>query len=188
MKNLQIRQQARLALAALGATLALCATAPSRADTIYASFKGQKSGAISDDSANRNLKHAGFVDVLRLQHEIVSPRDVASGLPTGRRQHRPIVLTHAFGPTAVHLLNVLATNENLTEVTIQVWAPSVAGNEVLKSTIKLTNANVASASTMSVAQGSQVQVLQEVTLTYQRIEVTDVLGKVVMVDDYLARQ
>jgi hypothetical protein len=26
-------------------------------------------------------------------HEIVSPRDSASGLPTGKRQHKPFVIT-----------------------------------------------------------------------------------------------
>jgi hypothetical protein len=26
-------------------------------------------------------------------HEIVSPRDAASGLPTGKRQHKPFVIT-----------------------------------------------------------------------------------------------
>ena len=32
----------------------------------------------------------GMMEVFGFSHEIVSPRDAASGLPTGKRQHSPI--------------------------------------------------------------------------------------------------
>ncbi len=33
-------------------------------------------------------------------HEIVSPRDHASGLPTGKRMHKPMAFADNVGPTA----------------------------------------------------------------------------------------
>ena len=33
------------------------------------------------------------------QHEIVSPRDHASGLPTGKRMHKPMAMGAELGPT-----------------------------------------------------------------------------------------
>jgi type VI secretion system secreted protein Hcp len=117
-----------------------------------------------------------------LQHEIISPRDVASGLPTGKRQHRPLLLSHPFGAMAVQLMTVMATNENLRDVTIRAW-----GNDgVLHTTIRLTNASVASVSTSTTGQPRALQMQQDVALTYQRIEVTDHLSNVVMTDDFNA--
>ena len=43
------------------------------------SVTGQKQGAFSQTP----------IDVSAVSHEIVSPRDPASGLPTGQRQHKP---------------------------------------------------------------------------------------------------
>lgn len=34
------------------------------------------------------------------EHEVVSPRDHASGLPTGQRMHKPMAMAAAAGPTA----------------------------------------------------------------------------------------
>ncbi|MEO6705881.1 MAG: hypothetical protein ABIN04_08550 [Ginsengibacter sp.] len=41
-------------------------------------------------------------------HEIVSPRDAASGLPTGKRMHKPFIITKELG--------VSAQNNEVTEI------------------------------------------------------------------------
>lgn len=56
--------------------------------------------------------------VLALSHEIVSPRDSASGLPTGKRQHKPFVITKTLDKASPLLLEALLKGEPLSvEVT-----------------------------------------------------------------------
>ena len=77
------------------------------------------------------------IDVTAVSHEIVSPRDPASGLPTGKRQHKPIVDHDGNGaPSTPLFLNALTTNETLTSVLI-----GLLRNGKQVATIKLTNAS-----------------------------------------------
>lgn len=54
-----------------------------------------------------------------LDHEIVSPRDTASGLPTGKRQHQPhIVCNCSFDRVGQQLMQALVGNERCVELTV----------------------------------------------------------------------
>jgi type VI secretion system secreted protein Hcp len=167
-------------LATTACLFAALGSGEARADSIFVNMTGLKSGILKGEVMQKGRE--GSSEVTRLQHEIISPRDVASGLPTGKRQHRPLLLSHPFGAMAVQLMTVMATNENLRDVTIRAW-----GNDgVLHTTIRLTNASVASVSTSTTGQPRALQMQQDVALTYQRIEVTDHLSNVVMTDDFNA--
>src|SRR5690349_18385178 len=77
------------------------------------------------------------------------PRDPASGLPTGKRQHKPIVITKELDKSSPLLYNALVNNENIPEWELQFWTPQLSaaggvGAEKQHYTIKLTNANIAS--------------------------------------------
>jgi type VI secretion system secreted protein Hcp len=114
---------------------------------------GQKSGKFADGLA-----------IIAVSHEIVSPRDAASGLPTGRRVHKPITIRMAWGSSSPLFVNALVTNENLTKVEI-----AFGGG-----TITLTNANVSDYQ----LHGSTVSL----SFTYQKIEW--VAGTTVVEDDW----
>ncbi len=124
---------------------------------------GQKQGAFSQTP----------IDVTAVSHEIVSPRDAASGLPTGKRQHKPITITTEWGASTPLFINALVSNENLTSVLIGLLRN---GNQV--ATIKLTNANV--------AQYDQHGGSVTFALTYQKIEWTWVDGGITAQDDWEA--
>ena len=57
----------------------------------YLTLKGQKQGDIKGSTTQKGRE--GTIMVIAQSHEIVSPRDAASGLPTGKRQHKPMVIT-----------------------------------------------------------------------------------------------
>ena len=57
----------------------------------YLSLKGQKTGVVKGSVKTRG--HIGTILVTAASHEIVSPRDPQSGLPTGSRQHKPFIIT-----------------------------------------------------------------------------------------------
>ena len=108
-----------------------------------------------------------------MSHEIVSPRDAASGLPTGKRQHKPISITKEWGASTPLLLNALVNNENLTRVLI-----GLLRNGQQVATIKLTNANVS----RYVQHGGN----DTFEFTYQKITWTWVDGGITAEDDWEA--
>ena len=128
------------------------------------SVTGQKQGVFSKGTV---------IPVLAVSHEIVSPRDPASGLPTGKRQHMPISVTMQWGATTPKFLTALVSNENLTSVLI-----GLLRNGKTVATIKLTNANVS----------HFVQTDQNVQFdfVYQKITWTWVSGGITAMDDWEA--
>jgi type VI secretion system secreted protein Hcp len=152
------------------------------AHDIFMFAKGVKQGILTGDVTQKGRE--GATHVLKLQHEVVSPRDAASGQATGRVQLRPLVMTHTFDGMAVSLFRAGTTNEVLADVTSQVFGQGNQGTNSLAQTIKLTNASVVSATTSTVTQSNGVlQLMQELSFGYQKIEVTDDLSNVTTVAD-----
>lgn len=63
-------------------------------------------------------KVADAVAVLAISHEIVSSRDVGTGVATGKRQHKPMTVRMAVGASTPQLLNALVTNAVLSSVVL----------------------------------------------------------------------
>ena len=57
----------------------------------YLKLKGQKQGEIKGSVTQKGREDK--IMVIAVSHEIISPRDPASGLPTGKRMHKPFVIT-----------------------------------------------------------------------------------------------
>ena len=123
---------------------------------------GQKQGAFSKGTP---------IPVLAVSHEIISPRDPQSGLPTGRRQHMPISVTMQWGPTTPKFLQALVNNENLTSVLIGL----LRGGKLV-ATIQLANA--------SVSHFVQTDQNVQFDFTYQKIEWTWIAGGISAQDDW----
>jgi type VI secretion system secreted protein Hcp len=136
----------------------------------YLKLKGQKTGEIKGSVTQKGREH--MIKVLAVSHSIVSPRDPASGLPTGKRQHKPITLTIELDRSAPLLHSALVNNEAMSSFEIKFWAPAVSkgvGAEVQTYTIRLSNAHVSEVRTIKPADPSAPDVL-EVSFTYQKIE------------------
>lgn len=159
----------------------------------YMTIKGQKQGQINGSVTQKG--HENGILIHSFSHEIDSPRDPASGLPTGKRMHKPVFFLKEVDKSSPLLWNALTTNENLTSCQIQFWAPAVAagaaiGVEKLIYTVTLTNANIASMlqSMPSNVDPSTVKLslLEEITLSYQKIQWTWADGGVTASDDWEA--
>lgn len=154
----------------------------------YLKLKGQKSGEIKGSVTQKGRE--GKIMVIAVSHEIVSPRDAASGLPTGKRMHKPFVITKELDKSSPLLYNVLVNNENLTEWTLEFWQPSATGAEKQHYTIKLTNANIATID-FRMANNKHPDLMkfseyEEVAFTYQKIEWTWNDGGISASDDWEA--
>ncbi|MEO6833074.1 MAG: type VI secretion system tube protein TssD, partial [Chitinophagaceae bacterium] len=89
----------------------------------YLKLKGQKQGEIKGSVTQKGRE--GSIMVKAASHEIISPRDPASGLPTGKRQHKPLVITKEIDKSSPLLLTALCSNENLTSVVLDFYQPSI---------------------------------------------------------------
>lgn len=152
----------------------------------YLKLKGQKQGDIKGSVTQKGRE--GKVMVIAVSHEIISPRDPASGLPTGKRMHKPFVITKELDKSSPLLYNVLVNNENLTEWELQFWQPSATGAEKQHYTIKLTNANIASIN-FRMANNKHPDLMkfteyEEIAFTYQKIEWTWTDGGITADDDW----
>ena len=91
----------------------------------YMTLKGRISGDIKGSVTIPG--HEGAIRVVAVQHEITTPRDAQSGLPTGKRQHKPFVVTKELDKSSPILYKMLVTNESITSLVVKFMAPAPAG-------------------------------------------------------------
>lgn len=154
----------------------------------YLKLKGQKQGDLVGSVTQKGRE--GKIAVIAVSHEIISPRDAASGLPTGKRMHKPFVITKELDKSSPLLYNVLVNNENIPTWELQFWQPSATGSEKQHYTVKLTNANIASID-FRMANNKHPDLMkyaeyEEVAFTYQKIEWTWNEGGITAGDDWEA--
>jgi type VI secretion system secreted protein Hcp len=138
----------------------------------YLRLKGQKLGEIKGSVTQKGRE--GKIMVLAVHHDLVSPRDPVSGHATGKRQHKPFIITKELDKSSPLLYTMLITNENIVEWELQFWQPNLTGAESNQYTVKLTNANIVSIDFhMPNNQDPQLMKFaeyEEVAFTYQRIQ------------------
>jgi type VI secretion system secreted protein Hcp len=157
----------------------------------YLKLKGQKQGPINGSVTQKGRENK--IMVIAVSHEIMSPRDPASGLPTGKRMHKPFVITKELDKSSPLLMNALVNNENIPEWELQFWTPQLSaatgvGAEKQHYTIKLTNANIASINFRMLNNKNpelmKYAEFEEIAFTYQKIEWTWVDGGIMAMDDW----
>jgi type VI secretion system secreted protein Hcp len=154
----------------------------------YLRVVGQRSGEIKGSVTQKGRE--GKIMVIALSHDVVTPRDPATGEATGKRQHRPLIITKELDLASAPLHSAQASNENLKEWELQFWRPSVTSAEQQHFTIRLTNASIASIS-MQMPNNKhpdlmKLETFEEVAFTYQRIEWTWTDGGLTSSDDWEA--
>src|SRR5205814_6325057 len=90
----------------------------------YLKLKGQKQGEIKGSVTQKGREDK--IMVIAVSHEIVSPRDPASGLPTGKRMHKPFVITKELDKSSPLLYSVLTNNENIPTWQLEFWTPQIS--------------------------------------------------------------
>ena len=148
---------------------------------------GQHQGAFEGPVTTKGYEKSVEVDVSA--HAIVSPRDAASGLPTGKRQHKPFTITKPVDKTTPLFYKALVTNETLTSCTIKFVRPSDHGTLDNYYMVKLTNASTASIEfKKGDARGGAGRFgeYEEISFTYQKIEWTITDGGITATDDWEA--
>lgn len=81
---------------------------------LVADAAGEIKGPVRDRDNNKN----GSIALLTIDHGIVSPRDVATGMASGKRQHLPITFTKETDNTSPFFYQFVARNELIKTVEI----------------------------------------------------------------------
>ena len=128
----------------------------------------------------------GQIEVDSFGYNVSAPLDTATGLPTGKRQHRPVRVLKPIDKASPLLFNALVNNENLTNVTIRFWRPSQSGQEVQFYTVELVNASIVSItpSHSSTGAGLADPMREVVSFTFQKIIFTYENGGITGEDDW----
>jgi type VI secretion system secreted protein Hcp len=153
---------------------------------VYATVTAAKQGVFKGDSTQKGRE--GKIRVIAVSYGVVSPRDPASGLATGKRTQQPLVFSLNWDGCSPQFFSAAYTNENLTTVLFEYYGTDKTGMERLDHTVKLTNASIAeireayaATTPTGTPDGNDVQT---VSLTFQKIEITNTVGSITAVDDW----
>lgn len=140
----------------------------------YLTLRGDKTGDIKGSVIETGRE--GTIMVIACSHDLISPRDAASGLPTGKPMHKPMLITKELDKSSPLLYNAMVTNEQLTAWELKFFRKSSTGTEEHHFAIRLTNANIASiALRMPNTRNPDLVALEtfeDVTFTYRKIKWT----------------
>ena len=115
----------------------------------YLTLTGQKQGLIKGSVTQKSRE--GMIEIIATNSSLISPRDQASGAPTGKRMHKPFVVTHEVDIALPLLYNAIVNNENITKWRLDYYASQI-GNDRTTATaieqnyfsVELVNASIAS--------------------------------------------
>jgi type VI secretion system secreted protein Hcp len=155
----------------------------------YLTLKGQKHGEVKGSVTQKGRE--GKIMVIAVSHEIISPRDAASGQATGKVSHTPFVITKELDKSSPILYDLLVNNENIKEWELQFWTPSsrsAAGSEKQHYTVKLDNARIVDIS-FHMLNNKNPELIkfaeyEEVAFVYEKITWTWVDGGITAEDDW----
>jgi type VI secretion system secreted protein Hcp len=162
----------------------------------YLRLTGAKQGDIRGSVTQKGRE--GRILVIAASHEFASPRDVASGQASGRRQHTPLVITKELDRASPLLQAALVSNETITSLTLDFFSASRlgggpaggAGVEVNTYSISLANASIASMRLVMPnvrdPELAKRETYEEIAFTYQKITWTWHDGGIAATDDWQA--
>lgn len=126
---------------------------------------------------------SGYTDkteILGYQMEIKSPRDVASGQATGRRQFQPVTLWKTSGASSPQFFQALTKNEQIKKIILQYYRPDeIYKQNELVYTIELENAvisgyrQVMGAPEFPEFRAKSQGLYDEISIVFEKMTVTD---------------
>jgi len=112
----------------------------------YLKLESDTTGKIRGPVRDRDSDKDGSISLLAVEHGIVSPRDAATGLATGKRQHQAITLTKETDNTSPLFYQFISRNELIKTAEIlffgHVSTGLSAGREAIQYKITLRKASV----------------------------------------------
>lgn len=167
--------------------LTLLASPAYAAIEAYVMIKGTKQGQFKGEVTHKGSNQ--WIPVIAISHGVQSPRDNATGQASGKRQHKPITITREWGAASPQLERARATSELLELVVIEFVRPGPKGEEQVYQTIRLTNALISRINrngnqASGRAAGKDTHEQEEISFTFEKIEILYANGKKTGTDDW----
>ena len=106
-----------------------------------------------------------LIDVRSFSADVSSPRDLATGQASGKRQYKPLMITKQMDAATPLFHKALGTNELLSSVVLKIYRP---GTTTVDETITLTQASV-SEITNAGSGAADALPLETLSITFQSI-------------------
>ena len=150
----------------------------------YLTITGQKQGAIKGSVTIKGRE--GSIAVHSFSHSTELPFDTASGLPSGKRVHRPFTITKEIDQSSPLLWNALTNNESITGWQLKLWQATTGANpqEIQYYTITLTNALIVSITESADDQNPAAAPREEIAFVFQKIAWTWTAGAITGQDNW----
>jgi type VI secretion system secreted protein Hcp len=173
----------RFSIIAVAFALLALPLSASAAYEFYVQIEGTKQGKFKAECGQKEWKDA--MAGIDFAYEVTTATEVGTGQASGRRQHKPIVITKEVGAASPQLFQALVQNEVLKSVLISFVETNAEGVVEVVHTIKLTNARVTSLKTfLGTSSGSKdMRLLETFSLSFQRIDIENKPGKTMASDD-----
>jgi type VI secretion system secreted protein Hcp len=138
----------------------------------YLTLVGETQGPIQGSVTQTG--RVGQIMVIAFNHQLFSPRDATSGLPTNKRQHEPLRITKEIDKSTPLLMNAWANGEVMGTFELRFWMSGSSGAEVQHYTIRLSGAQIVSIQqellNNKYPENMQHKEREHITFTYRGIE------------------
>lgn len=155
----------------------------------YIKIKGKKQGQFKGESKKKG-REGTWMEFHSYKMGSSIPVDAASGLASGHRQHRPLVVTKERGASSPQCLQAHWNNEIIDEVVLEIVGRSPDGvKEIVVERITLTNANIVdinryAAESSKASNTHDVDFVEDIQFRFQKIAVEDLLANTMAEDDW----
>jgi type VI secretion system secreted protein Hcp len=160
------------------------------ANACYVTIQGSKQGKFKAEPSFSKFG-SDKITAVRFSYPVTAPHDVATGQPSGKRQHGTVKFTKENGAATPQLFEALVSNEALTSVVFEFTRSSAGGKEEVHYVITLTNATLVAvvATFDQTVRGNPFDghELVDVELTFEKISVEDKIGQTEAEDDWVAQ-
>jgi type VI secretion system Hcp family effector len=102
-----------------------------------AKITGTKQGTLRGDSQKPNRRN--WIELTGFDLGVLAPLDVTGGTASGKRQHKPVVITKPVSASTPPLLQAWRTKEQLSEIIVE---GTDQGSESVVSRVVLTQAQI----------------------------------------------
>ncbi len=154
--------------------------------TAYMKLTGANQGAIDGDCQQKGREKT--ILIYALDHSVETPVDSHTGQATGKRMHKPLIITKHIDTATPKLQQACSTSETMTDVEIDFYQINQKGQEEHYFTIKLTNAVIVKTRLYKpmtfVPDNKPFHDMEEVHFNYQKIIWTYNDGGIEAEDDW----
>lgn len=143
---------------------------------------GSKQGLFKSESLTKSKE--AYTEIIGYNFEEISPRETSTGMPTGKRQLKPLTIIKDWGASSPQYYQALSTNELIREIRIDFFTTDPEGRSILSRSIVLNDASVEDIKDASSEVNGDLVDSEAISFVFRKITISDKSGTV-YTDDVL---